>query len=49
MALDGLGDRRNALAAYRLALRLPDAAQAHARARGYIERPWNAGGAPPRR
>jgi len=42
MALDGLADRRAAQAAYRLTLRLPDAAQAHARARGYLERPWRA-------
>jgi hypothetical protein len=42
MALDALGNRPAAIAAYRLAQRLPDAAQAHARARGYLQRPFSA-------
>ncbi len=42
MALDEAGRRAEAVAAYRQALRLPDAARAHARARGYIGRPWKA-------
>jgi len=41
MALDALGNRQAAIAAYRLAQRLPDAAQAHARARGYLQRPFS--------
>jgi hypothetical protein len=42
MALDAMGQRAAALAAYRQTLRLPDAAQAHARARAGIGRPWTA-------
>jgi hypothetical protein len=41
MALDALGNRPAAVAAYRLTLRLPDAAQAHARARGYLQRAFS--------
>jgi len=44
MALDGSGRRAEAVAVYRQLLRLPDAGQAHARARGYLSRPWG----PPR-
>lgn len=42
MALDGAGRRAEAVAVYRQLLRLPDAGNAHARARGYISRPWTA-------
>lgn len=40
MAADGLGERSAAVRHYRAALALPDAAEAHERARRYLRRPY---------
>jgi hypothetical protein len=44
MAHDAAGDRRRATDAYREALKLRDAGDAHARARGYLKKPYVAAG-----